>query len=146
MIELGVEAVRGIFGWFTKDKEIKAIEASQRVEMSKIKHELDIENIKAKIELVKSDATNAQELDVINSKAMSLSFFDEFISICILVPAVLCFIPNMAHYVADGFNALELAPDWYKVLIITVFVVYLGARGFFLKLIEQVGKLFGRKM
>ena len=146
MIELGVEAIKGIANWFTKDKEVKAIEASQRVELAKAQHELEIAKLNAKTELIKTDASNSQELDVIQSKAMAFSMFDEFISLIIIAPTVLCFIPEYAHYVESGFNALNQAPDWYKVLILTVFCVYLGARGFFLKLIENISVLFGRKV
>lgn len=40
---------------------------------------------------------------------------DEYLTILLSVPMILCFIPGGAQYVAAGFQALqENTPDWYQ--------------------------------
>ena len=39
---------------------------------------------------------------------------DEYFTIVLSVPAILCFIPGMVGYVEAGFKALQGCPDWYE--------------------------------
>lgn len=40
---------------------------------------------------------------------------DEFFTVLLSLPLILCFIPGMAPYVADGFSAVkDNVPDWYR--------------------------------
>lgn len=39
---------------------------------------------------------------------------DEWFTILLSIPAILCFIPGMADYVRAGFAALATCPEWYK--------------------------------
>jgi len=39
---------------------------------------------------------------------------DEWFTILLSIPMVLCFIPDMAKYVEAGFKALAGTPGWYQ--------------------------------
>ena len=39
---------------------------------------------------------------------------DEYFTIVLSLPAILCFIPGMVEHVSAGFNALIGCPDWYQ--------------------------------
>lgn len=39
---------------------------------------------------------------------------DEFWTIVLSIPCILCFFPGAVQYVRDGFEALKQCPDWYK--------------------------------
>lgn len=39
---------------------------------------------------------------------------DEYFTIILSLPAILCFVPGMVEYVVAGFNALRGCPDWYQ--------------------------------
>ncbi|MBW2599922.1 MAG: hypothetical protein JRC60_07600 [Deltaproteobacteria bacterium] len=39
---------------------------------------------------------------------------DEWFTIILSIPAIMCFIPGLATYVERGFEALSGCPDWYK--------------------------------
>jgi len=39
---------------------------------------------------------------------------DEYFTIILSLPAVLCFVPGMVGYVVDGFSALHTCPEWYQ--------------------------------
>ena len=42
------------------------------------------------------------------------SWKDEWWTIIITAPLVMAFIPSLAPYVTEGFDALSDVPDWYK--------------------------------
>ena len=48
---------------------------------------------------------------------MKGSWKDELILICLLLPAVLVFVPGMTEHVERGFVALQQLPDYYKHLL-----------------------------
>jgi|DEB0MinimDraft_10_1074344.scaffolds.fasta_scaffold01321_3 hypothetical protein len=73
------------------------------------------------------DAEAAEFLaDMKRTEDLSTSWKDEYITIVVSIPAILCFIPGAAWIVNDGFKALGLAPDWYQYLLIAVFSVGAG--------------------
>ena len=39
---------------------------------------------------------------------------DEFFTIVLSIPAILCFVPGMVEYVRSGFDVLNGMPDWYQ--------------------------------
>jgi len=39
---------------------------------------------------------------------------DEWFTVVLSIPAVMCFVPGLAIYVDAGFRALQQTPDWYK--------------------------------
>lgn len=39
---------------------------------------------------------------------------DEWFTIVLSLPAILCFIPSLAPYIERGFEALSTCPGWYK--------------------------------
>lgn len=142
MIQLGVLAISSIADWFKSRQEISKVKVEQKIEKQKADHDLEVAIVNAQVRQLEIDGNNAQELDVIRTRDMSKSYFDELLALIAIAPMVLSFIPQFAGYVQDGFIALELMPEWYMALVITVYVVYLGARGFFVKLVTGLGKLF----
>ena len=57
---------------------------------------------------------------------LSTSWKDEYITLVISIPLVLCFSPGATQIVQDGFAALNLTPDWYQYLVVAVFSVGAG--------------------
>ena len=39
---------------------------------------------------------------------------DEYWTLVLSIPAILCFVPGAAMYVQRGFEALRTCPDWYQ--------------------------------
>lgn len=50
-----------------------------------------------------------QNLSIKNS-----SWKDEWFTVILSIPAILCFVPGMVQFVEQGFAALQLCPDWYR--------------------------------
>jgi hypothetical protein len=53
---------------------------------------------------------------------------DEYWTVALSLPAILCFIPGAAPYVAAGFAALETCPDWYLYLVGIAVTAAFGVR------------------
>lgn len=106
-----------IGGFLERRQEIK--KAELQMKLATIQSEARIAEAKATA-LVKM-AASAQEHDqnwerilVENSKD---SWKDEYWTLIVSIPLIMAFVPNMAHYVYEGFQNLENVPDWYLTFV-----------------------------
>lgn len=53
---------------------------------------------------------------------------DEYLTIVITLPAILCFIPGMVDYVRAGFAALAETPLWYQKVFMVVVASAFGVK------------------
>ena len=53
---------------------------------------------------------------------------DELLLIIIIIPLIMCFVPSWVEYAAAGFNALINVPEWYKWLLLGVYIDTFGFR------------------
>lgn len=61
-------------------------------------------------------------------KAHSGGWKDEFVLAVLSAPLVLCFFPRTAPAVLEGFRVLETTPDYFKILVLSVFGAIYGLR------------------
>ena len=71
---------------------------------------------------------------------MKGSWKDELILICLLLPAVLVFVPGMTEHVERGFVALQQLPDYYKHLLYIACSASFGIKG-----VGSAVKFFNKK-
>ena len=71
---------------------------------------------------------------------MKGSWKDELILICLLLPAVLVFVPVMTEHVERGFVALQQLPDYYKHLLYIACSASFGIKG-----VGSAVKFFNKK-
>lgn len=133
--------VDGVKEYILEGKKQKTIDKEREKELSLKEHELKVHVTDAKIEMAKTGQVQEYDLDRIATQNMEKSIFDEFMILLILIPVVLCFIPFMVPHVAAGFASLTLIPDWYMWLIVGAYIVKLGMRGLFTKLIDRLGNI-----
>ena len=82
----------------------------------------------------KAKATLAQtkaeaEAEIMRTAATQNSWKDELVTIVILIPTVLVFIPGMEDIVKNGFARLNELPEWYTYLLFLTVSAALGIRG-----------------
>lgn len=88
-------------GW----QERKTVKLEGDLAIAKAKTEANIEKIKT-----------GQASDIAWEKT-SLSqsgWKDEYWTIVLSVPMILCFVPGLVEYVEMGFEALQKTPEWYR--------------------------------
>jgi len=92
--------------WLNGRSQLKAVELENKIKLAQAKTE-------AQIALM----ANKQAADVAweNLSITNSGWKDEWFTILLSIPMVLCFIPGGAAYVEAGFNALNAStPDWYQ--------------------------------
>jgi hypothetical protein len=53
---------------------------------------------------------------------------DEWVLVILSIPLVGCFVPGISPYILRGFAILDKCPDWYRWLIVTIFLAIFGIR------------------
>ena len=103
---------------------------------SQAKSNLKKAEIEAKTSVAKAVAEGKLEVDKLNSQwenkavdQLSGSLKDEFITLVILLPAILVFVPYTQPFVRLGFDILGTLPDWYINLIYITVCAGLGLKG-----------------
>ena len=100
-----------------------------KVDKQKAKSTVEIAQAEAKAEVMKSAAMHDSKWELIMAEATKSSWKDEVVTIVVLIPCVLAFIPGMEDVVKNGFQRLSELPDWYQYLLFLVCSAALGIRG-----------------
>ena len=88
-----------------------------------------VEKEKAKSEIMKTAAQHDSKWEMIMAESTKGSWKDEVITIAVLTPCILSFIPGMEDVVKNGFARLNELPDWYTYLLFLTVSAALGIRG-----------------
>jgi len=92
--------------WLEGRRKLKAVKLDSEVKLAQAKADAMI-----KLMAEKQSADIAWE----NLSIQNNGWRDEWFTILLSIPMVLCFIPGGAVYVGQGFDALnESTPDWYQ--------------------------------
>ena len=88
-----------------------------------------VEKEKAKSEIMKTAAQHDSKWELIMAESTRNSWKDEIITIVILAPCVLSFVPGMENVVRAGFDRLSELPDWYQNILYVTILAGLGLKG-----------------
>jgi len=83
----------------------------------------------AEAEMMKSASANDSKWELIMAQSTQNSWKDEAVTIVVLIPTVLCFVPGMEEVVKSGFARLNELPEWYQYLLFLVCSAALGIKG-----------------
>ena len=93
----------------------------KRAEIAEAKHT-------ARLEIEAKKATADIDWDQIMARASANSWKDELLTIWAVVVLTLVFLPWTQEWALSGLRGLEAAPEWFQILIITVFAASFGVR------------------
>lgn len=88
-----------------------------------------VEKQKAKAEVMKTAAQHDSKWELIMAESTQSSWKDEIITIVVLIPCVLSFVPGMEELVKAGFQRLNELPDWYQNILYVTILAGLGLKG-----------------
>lgn len=118
--------------WLEGKRKLKQVELEGKVELAKATNTARVQYAQTQ-----QAADNNWDLKSIENSGWK----DEWFTILLSIPMVMCFIPGGAAYVAEGFRALdESTPDWYQV----AFLVAVGSAFGVKKLSELATRLRGK--
>jgi hypothetical protein len=93
----------------------------KRAEIAEAKHT-------ARLEIEAKKATADIDWDQIMARNSANSWKDELLTIWAVVVLTLVFLPWTQEWALAGLRGLEAAPEWFQILIITVFAASFGVR------------------
>ena len=99
-----------------------------QVTESKAKATLAQTEAEAKAEIMKTAATHDSKWELIMAESTKSSIKDEVVTLVVLVPVILCFIPGMEDVVKSGFERLSELPEWYTYLLFLTCSAALGIK------------------
>ena len=108
-----------------------------QIEKQKAKATLAQTKAAAEAEIMKTAATHDSKWEIIMAQGTQNSWKDEVITIVVLIPTILVFIPGMEDVVKNGFQRLNELPEWYQNALMIAICASFGIKGF--------NKFLGRK-
>ena len=82
-----------------------------------------------RIKKSEAKAQNAASWDEIAQTNSSTSWKDEYLTLLVSIPLIMCFIPGLVPYVREGFAVLETMPTWYQYTFSVIVAASFGVRG-----------------
>ncbi len=119
MIQALIGPIAGLAGSWLESK----------VEQTKAKGAVAKAKAEAEAEVMKTAATHDSKWELIMAQSTQTSLKDEIVTVIVLIPVVLVFIPGMEGVVQNGFDRLNELPDWYQYLVFLVCSAALGIKG-----------------
>ena len=84
----------------------------------------------AKLNIAKARAAGEMEWDIAQAKASESSWKDEYWTIILSIPLIMCFVPSWAPYVEQGFTVLKKSvPEWYVIALGAAISAAFGFKG-----------------
>jgi hypothetical protein len=90
------QLIEGAFSFFKNKQEQKKIE------------------IQGNIERIERSDNKEAEWEKIMAEGSKNSWKDEFWTVILAIPLVMCFIPATVPYIREGFLVLETMPEYYR--------------------------------
>ena len=90
---------------------------------------LKLTEAEAKAKILLSKETSTADWEKIMAQGTHNSIKDEVVTILVLAPVILCFIPGMEETVKNGFARLSELPEWYTYLVYVVCLAAIGLKG-----------------
>ena len=90
---------------------------------------LKLVEAESKAKILLSKETSTADWERIMAEGTQSSIKDEVVTIVVLIPVILCFIPGLEETVKNGFDRLSELPEWYTYLVYVVCLAAVGIRG-----------------
>ena len=100
----------------------------QKRKTAKLESDLQINEAQTKAQIKKIDTGQHADIAWENKQIDQSGWKDEFWTIVIAIPLIMCFVPSMVIYVERGFEALEKTPDWYQALVSVAVAAAFGVK------------------
>ena len=92
------------------------------------KSKLKQTEVEAKTRIVEKSADHISNWEVIHAQGSQTSWKDEFWTVLLAIPLIMCFIPGRLAFATAGFAALATLPTWYTYTLVTVILAAFGIR------------------
>lgn len=115
--------------WLDKKK----LEADGKVIIQQARIDLQKSQLEGQAKLAQQGQLGDIEYDLNAQDIMKTSWKDEWLTLLLSIPFIMCFIPYTQKIVLDGFAVLSTTPEWYQYCFIGIVVASFGLRSWFRK-------------
>jgi len=84
----------------------------------------------AEADVMRTAATSRAEWEKLQAQGAANSWKDEYWTLILSVPAIMCFIPGTVETVQAGFAALDTMPEYYRYFLGISITASFGIKGF----------------
>lgn len=93
------------------------LENKRKLKKAEVESKLRINEVKVRSQ--EQVIVEGQKADIAweNTSLLQSGWKDEFWTIVLSIPMIMCFIPGLVDYVRAGFEALETTPVWYRYVL-----------------------------
>ncbi|MDL0433957.1 hypothetical protein QPM17_22715 [Marinobacter sp. TBZ242] len=77
-----------------------------------------------------SSATSRQEWEKLQAQASANSWKDEYWTLVLSIPAIMCFFPQGVDAATAGFAALDTMPEYYRYFLGVAITASFGIKGY----------------
>ena len=107
--------------------------AEYYIQKQALKHEIKMETLRGKAlyEKAKSERAAVSEgydHDWETQSIKNSGWKDEATWVVLSIPMVCVFVPGLQGYILDGFNNLQMTPDWYRWRVVMIYGATFGIR------------------
>ena len=135
LIALGSTLLTGVMGYFTDRQKMKAIEKQGELDITKA-------TTSAKLKRITAGDMSATDLDSLSVK--DRGYKDDYLLFVGTAPLILVFIPYFVPHITEGFKILETLPEWYRWVVLGVYIDTFGFRRILRVVLEKyLNKRFG---
>ena len=120
---LATDALGGVTDHFKAKRERRAKEQEHV-------HRITEAKVNATIDSIARGEKADIDWDIQAQKNAATSWKDEWFTVILSIPLVMCFIPQLDQYVTAGFVALAETPEWYQAAVGLAIAASFGWRKF----------------
>ena len=107
--------------------------AEYYITKQRLKAEIELEKLRGKAEYERAKTKRAEasegrdhEWEILSIK--NSGYKDEWVLGLVSIPMILSFVPSTQVYVSQGFVVLEGTPEWYRFIVMSIFLAVYGIR------------------
>jgi len=94
----------------------------------KLENTLALSKAVNKAKIILANNGQLHDMDMEDKLIDQSGWKDEYWTIVLSIPLIMCFIPGLGTYVSDGFTVLTTTPQWYQIALGIVIGAPFGVR------------------
>jgi hypothetical protein len=120
-LDLFGNILKPVGDFFTRRAELKAAEHTQDLQFQQALAD-------RRVDLIKQGLAADASWETQFATQAANSWKDEFELLVLSCPLIMCFVPAFQPYVVAGFQALDGTPEYFKFLVMTIYLANYGIR------------------
>jgi hypothetical protein len=102
------------------------VQSSQKRKAVKLESDLRVNEAITTAKIKKISTGQHADIAWENTSIQNAGWKDEWFTIVLSIPAIMCFVPGYAQYISAGFDSLKGTPEWYQMAFLVAIASSFG--------------------